>query len=89
MYKPDFSAMVAHDARVFKSGNSLAVRIPSAIARYCELEDGVTLEIAAGEGMIFLRRVPEKSLDELIDEITTENVVPDLFPGPMIGGERW
>jgi antitoxin component of MazEF toxin-antitoxin module len=89
MYKPDFSAMVAHDAKVFKSGNSLAVRIPSAIARYCELEDGVTLEIAAGEGLIYLRRAPEKTLDELIDEITPDNVVPYLLPGPLVGKERW
>ena len=79
---------MAHDARVFKSGNSLAVRIPSAIARHCELEDGVTLEIAAGDGLIYLRRVQAKTLDELIDDITPENVVPELFPGPFAGNER-
>jgi antitoxin MazE len=89
MDEVDFSAMVVQGARVFKSGNSLAVRIPSAIARYFELADGAALEIAAGNGMIYLRKTPEKTLDELIDEITPDNVYPDLFPGPPAGVERW
>jgi antitoxin MazE len=87
MNKPDFSALVAHDARVFKSGNSLAIRIPNAIAKFCELEDGTTLEIAAGQGLIYLRKVPSKSLEELIDAITPENVHPETFWGPPVGRE--
>jgi antitoxin MazE len=89
MYKVDFSALVAQDARVFRSGNSLAVRIPKAIANYCGLEDGTSLEIAAENGMIYLRKPPSKTLDELIDAITPENVHPELFDGPPAGVEGW
>ena len=89
MDKPDFSALVAQDARVFRSGNSLAVRIPKAIAKYCQLEDGAALEIGAKSGIIYLRKAPLKTLDELIDAITPENVHPELFDGPPVGAERW
>jgi antitoxin MazE len=89
MHKPDFSALVAQDARVFRSGNSLAVRIPKAIAKYCELEDGTSLEIAAEHGMIYLRKAPLKTLDELIDAITPENAYPELFDGQPVGAENW
>ena len=89
MDKPDFSALVVQDARVFRSGNSLAVRIPSAMAKYCQLEDGTSLEIATQHGMMYLRKAPLKTLDELIDAITPENVHSELFDGPPAGAERW
>jgi len=89
MNKPDFSALAVQDARVFKSGNSLAVRIPNAIAKYCELDDGASLEIAAEDGMIYLRKAPSKTLDELIEAITPDNVHPEIFDGPPVGAERW
>jgi antitoxin MazE len=88
MNKPDFSALVAQDARVFKSGNSLAVRIPNAIAKFCQLEDGALLEIAADSELIYLRRTPSKTLDQLLDAITPENVHPEIFSGPPVGAER-
>ncbi len=81
--------MVVQNARVFKSGNSLAVRLPRAIARHFELEDGTALEIAAGNDVIYLRKIAEKTLDELIDEITPDNIYPELFPGPPVGVEIW
>jgi antitoxin MazE len=89
MNKPDFSALVVQAARVFKSGNSLAVRIPNAIAKYCELEDGASLEIAAENGTIYLRKAPSKTLEELIEAINPDNVHPELFDGPPVGAERW
>jgi antitoxin component of MazEF toxin-antitoxin module len=89
MNRPDFSALAAHDARVFKSGNSLAVRIPSVIAKYCQLEEGAALEVAAEDGMIYLRKVPSKTLEELVDAISPDDVYPELFDGPPAGAERW
>jgi antitoxin component of MazEF toxin-antitoxin module len=48
----DFSALVIQDTRVFKAGNSLAIRIPSAIAKRIALEDGTPVEMAVDDGMI-------------------------------------
>jgi antitoxin MazE len=89
MNKAEFSALAIQSARVFKSGNSLAVRIPNAIAKYCELDDGASLEIAAEDGMIFLRKAPSKTLDELIEAITPDNAHPEIFDGSPVGAERW
>jgi antitoxin MazE len=85
----DFSALVAHDARVFKSGNSLAIRLPAAIAKSCGLEDGSQLEIAADNGLICLRKAPLRTLEDLVDAITPENVHSEILDGPPIGAERW
>jgi antitoxin MazE len=89
MHEPDFSALVAHEARVFKSGHSLAVRIPAAIAKFCRLADGASLEVAAEQGLIYLRKVPSKSLDELLDAITPANIHVEVFDGPPVGVEGW
>ena len=35
-------------ARIFKAGNSLAIRLPSVIAKHYELEDGTEVEISSG-----------------------------------------
>jgi len=81
-------SVAMHQARVFKAGNSLAVRIPSAIAKHCGLEDGSALEMAVDEGTISLRRVPLPSLEELIDAITPENLHAPEFEN-LTGRERW
>ena len=84
----DFDALVMQEARVFKSGNSLAIRIPSAIAKRIALEDGAVVEMAADHGMIYVRKAPSRVLTELIDRITPENVHEPVFD-ESIGAERW
>lgn len=84
----DFSALVIQDARVFKTGNSLAIRIPSAIAKHIALEDGTVVEMSAASGTIYVRKATEPTLDELIEQITPENLHASAFD-ELIGAERW
>jgi antitoxin component of MazEF toxin-antitoxin module len=84
----DFQPLAVQDARVFKAGNSLAVRIPSAIAKFCELEDGAAVEMGTGHGMIFIRKAPSRDLQALVDRITPENIHA-LELDELIGAERW
>ncbi len=84
----DFDALVMQDARVFKAGNSLAIRIPSAIAKRIALEDGAVVEMAVDHGMIYVRKAPSRALVELIERITPENVHEPVFD-ESIGSERW
>jgi antitoxin MazE len=84
----DFSALVMQDTRVFKAGNSLAIRIPSAIAKRIALEDGTEVEIAADDGMIYVRKSPSRALSDLIDRITPENCHEPIFD-EAVGVERW
>jgi antitoxin MazE len=84
----DFSALVMQDTRVFKAGNSLAIRIPSAMAKRIALEDGAEVEIAVDDGMIYVRKSPSHALADLIDRITPENSHGPIFD-EVLGAERW
>ena len=84
----DFDALVLQEARVFKAGNSLAIRIPSAIAKRIALEDGAAVDMAVDHGMIYVRKAPSRVLADLIERITPENVHEPLFDEPT-GAERW
>ncbi len=84
----DFDALVMQDGRVFKAGNSLAIRIPSAIAKRIGLEDGGAVEMAVDHGMIYVRKAPSRALADLIGRITPENLHEPIFDEPA-GAERW
>ena len=81
-------AGVHHEARVFKAGNSLAIRIPTAIAKHFDLEDGSAVEIGADHAMLYIRKAPSSELQKLIDEITPENLHEPIFE-KLVGKERW
>ncbi len=84
----DFDALVMQDARVFKAGNSLAIRIARAIAKRVALEDGAPVEMAVANGVIYVRKTPPGRLSDLIERITTGNMHEPTFDEP-IGNERW
>jgi antitoxin MazE len=76
-------------ARVFKSGNSLAVRIPGGMAKQLDLHEGTEMNIGIDDGRVWLqpvRCVP--SLQELVDSIDPDNVHEEQFPD-LTGRERW
>jgi antitoxin MazE len=79
---------VAHDARVFKAGNSLAIRIPRAIAKGVGLEDGSLVEMTVHDEAIVVRRATPTELRDLIARITPENVHEELFTN-FTERERW
>ena len=76
-------------AQVLKWGNSLAVRIPKAIADDAQLQLGDPLEIAvAANGVVQIHRVGEvPTLAQLVAQITPENRYAEISPGPEIGRE--
>lgn len=92
MHKPkvksDFDALVIQDARVFRAGNSLAIRIPSVIAKRCELEDGASVQMAVENGVIYVRKAPSRDLAILLSRITSKNVHAATFED-VAGIERW
>ncbi|MEI6207703.1 MAG: hypothetical protein WCP20_13050 [Desulfuromonadales bacterium] len=64
------------EATLKKWGNSLACRIPSALAKECGFTDQLSVEVTASEGKIVISRVssiPVYSLEELVSRITPEN----------------
>jgi antitoxin MazE len=80
--------LVFQDGRVFKAGNSLAIRIPSAVAKSVGLEDGASVDMAVEDGLILIRRATPHRLADLIARISPQNVHADEFD-ELIESERW
>ena len=78
----------AAEARVFKAGNSLAVRIPSVLAKRCNLVDGSTVDIGVEKGALYIKKSPRRDLGLLIEAITPENAHEVIFDDSQ-GGELW
>lgn len=81
----------AISGRVFKSGNSLAVRIPRVIALRMDLQDGTPIEMSVAENTLRIDRAAtaqERSLHDVIERITPENRHGEEF-GELLESERW
>ena len=60
--------------QVVKWGNSLAVRIPKAVAQEARVREGDSIVIEALDGQIRVRRAERvPTLEELVAQITPEN----------------
>jgi antitoxin MazE len=78
------------NTQVGKWGNSLAVRIPGTYAKELDLEEGAELEVTRVEGGLLLRlRKPEYTLEELLEQITPENIHGETDWGSAVGREAW
>jgi len=80
-----------NESTISKWGNSLAVRIPLAIAKQAGLGEGdaVTLALDRNGGVV-LRQVRRKyELGELVSRITPKNRHRETDWGPPRGEESW
>jgi antitoxin MazE len=76
--------------QIRKWGNSLAVRLPAAYAKDLSLAEGMEVEVSVVSGGLLLRPdQKEHSLEELVAQITPENVHEETDWGPAIGRESW
>ncbi len=78
-------------ATVSKWGNSLAVRIPKALADEAGLERGkpVTIRYEQGELRIIAVEKPYYDLDELLASIPDDYEPEEWDVGPAVGKEVW
>ena len=75
-------------AQVVKWGNSLAVRIPKAVAQEARVEEGDSIVIEALDGQIRVRRTERvPTLEELVEQITPENRYEETAWGRERGKE--
>jgi len=76
--------------RVVRWGNSLAVRIPGAFAKELFLEAGSELDATCIDGGLLLRpRNRQYTLEELLAQVTPENVHSEADWGSAVGREAW
>lgn len=77
-------------ARVQKWGNSLALRVPKALASEVGLEENSQVELKlVGETLVVTPVKPQWTLDELLAGVTEENVHGEVDWGPSVGAEQW
>ena len=73
--------------RIRKWGNSLGVRIPSALAEDARLHEGAEVDVTIREGQLVI--VPVLSLAELVAGITATNLPAIAEDDAPRGGEQW
>lgn len=78
-------------ATVTKWGNSLAVRIPQNLAKEIHVSEGSEVNIGVVDGTLVVKPRKRKrySLDELVNEITPENLHAEVDTGVVVGNEVW
>ena len=77
--------------KIQKWGNSLALRIPKALAIEANIASGSTVEMSLSNGELKIKPVgdQEYSLDELLSGITAENIHNEVSTGVPQGKESW
>lgn len=78
-------------AAIAKWGNSLAVRIPQAIAEQMQIKAGseISMDIIDGKIVLTPHRRKKYTLDELLDGMTSANLHAEISTGVSIGNEVW
>lgn len=62
-------------ATIQKWGNSLALRIPKAVAKQIQIQEGDPVFLKVGAAGLTVKAVPKRlDLDDLLSKVTPENV---------------
>jgi len=70
-------------------GNSLAIRIPQALAIEAGLEKDTEIELSVVNGKLIIERTPKYTLEELLAGVTPENLHGETDTGDPVGNEIW
>lgn len=77
-------------ARIQKWGNSLALRVPKALAKEAGLEEDSPVEIKlVGETLVVTPLRSEWTLEDLLAGVTDENIHDEVDWGTPEGAELW
>lgn len=76
---------------VQKWGNSLAIRIPKSFATEIDLSQGAEIDLVLLENKIQIKPIKKKkiSLDDLLSQVTEENIHKEVDTGTPVGKEIW
>jgi antitoxin MazE len=73
-----------------KWGNSLALRIPKSFAKDTNMEQGTLVDVTLQDGRLVVTPIePPLTLDQLVAQITPENVHSEQEFGAAVGREVW
>ncbi len=77
--------------RVQKWGNSLALRIPKSFANEVGLQRETSVEVSLDDGKLVITPVsePKLTLEQLLAEVTEDNLHHEVDTGTAVGNEAW
>lgn len=78
------------NTEISKWGNSLALRIPKAVASEINLSEGSAVSVAAVDGRLVITPVTDRryKLEELLSAISKSNVHKEVDLGRPVGKEQ-
>lgn len=78
-------------ARVQKWGNSLAVRIPKPFALEIGLKKNTLVTVSISEGKLLLEPIiePKYTLEQMLAEVTEDNLHHEVETDEAVGNEVW
>ena len=79
------------ETTIKKWGNSLALRIPKALAEEAGLYYELSVELSLLDGKLVIAPIeqPKLDLEAMLDQITEENLHSEVNVGPAVGQEVW
>ena len=77
--------------KIKKWGNSLALRIPKALAIEANVESGSTVDLSLSNGELKIKPIEDQEykLEELLSGITADNIHNEVSTGIPQGKESW
>lgn len=75
--------------KILKWGNSLALRLPMALAKDAQLREGSTVNLRLEDGRVVVEPLAQVNLDALLEQITPETLHAEVATGPRRGREAW
>ncbi len=75
-------------AVVQKWGNSLGLRIPAIWAKDNEITSGSKVEVIAEKGRMIILP-PKKSLEDMMNQVTDDNLHSEVETFDAVGNEEW
>ena len=73
---------------VQKWGNSLGFRLPAIWAKDNNIKNGSKIEVITKKGKIII--LPQKkTLDDMLEMVTPENIHSEISTGNSVGSEEW
>jgi antitoxin MazE len=79
------------NATIQKWGNSLALRIPKAVARDTQLASGSVVNLTVQKGRMVVEPVRKTKyrLEDLLKGVSKKNIHPSVDTGTPVGREAW
>jgi antitoxin MazE len=77
--------------KIQKWGNSLSLRIPKAFAKDARIENDSLVDLFLVDGNIVVKPVPghQVTLDQLLADVTADNMHHEIDTGGAAGNEAW